>query len=357
MKLCAPTKTPIAIDTGTRWFKAVQMRMRGVSHPRICAAARLPRTRPGEPVTPDEVEGLMGMLGRQGFEGREVALVLPASRVLVSVMELPPKGSGAPLEQIGRAEMARTHRLEPGQLEMAWWELPGGVRAAEGTHVMGVGCEGAVAGEFLDPFERGGAIPVCLDTPLTALGRAGAQALPPGDKVGGVLEIGWTCSTLVVFDRGRVLFERTLGDSGLSSVHARLSTQLGIDAEAADALLNTFGIGGPTPGRERLADVAHEIRPVLSEFLSGIAGELRTSLAYASRRYSLPVPGLRLTGCGAELPGVASRLATEAEVACSVLRPTDVAPCVPTVAGVGSPKLMIAVGAASQHACGLEAAA
>lgn len=349
MKLSRPAVSPVTLDVGRRWFKACQLQTAGGVRS-VRRAARIPRARGGADVSPNEVRALMDTLERQGFAGREVALTLPSSLMLVSVMELPPKSSGAPLEQIGRAEMARAHKIDAGKLEMRWWELPGGVRATEGTHVMAVGCASENARALLDAFEGGGAVVTCLDTPITALGRAAAAAMHPRDRAVAVLELGWSSATLVMSTRESVLFERVLGDSGLAPVYARAGQSTGLDPEAVDTLVGTVGLNGPPRGQDHLADLSHEVRPLLRDWIGAMAGELRTSLAYSSRRYSETLSGLRVVGDGASIPGVVERIAAEVETKVSVMTPGEVAARGPFAGPAAeSPGLIKALGTALQE--------
>jgi hypothetical protein len=40
------------------------------------------------------------------------------------VLEMPPKSSTAPIEQLARMELARTQKCAPDSFEMGFWELP-----------------------------------------------------------------------------------------------------------------------------------------------------------------------------------------------------------------------------------------
>src|SRR4051794_17457208 len=103
---------PIGLDIGSRWVKAVQLAGRGESRS-LHAAAVLPT--PVVPSVKDPVAEaemlqtiaarLSSQLVRQGFHGRDVVVAAPAHRLEADLLELPPRGSGAPLDDLARVEI------------------------------------------------------------------------------------------------------------------------------------------------------------------------------------------------------------------------------------------------------------
>ncbi len=112
--------SPIGLDVGSRWIKAVQ-----ISHTRdgleVCAATRLRRTRTTPELGPAEADSLVGVLSRQGFQGERFVLSAPQGRLLRLGFELPPRESGAPLAMLARAELARVGKCDQTAMEMCWW--------------------------------------------------------------------------------------------------------------------------------------------------------------------------------------------------------------------------------------------
>ena len=119
----------IGLDIGSRHIKAVQV-ARGKSQPRIEAAAVIPFVSPEPALDADCVRRLRDVLARQGFRGNQVVIVAPANKLHVEMLDLPPRHSGAPVDQLARAEMMRLGKLEANAFEMATWDLPA-ARAAE----------------------------------------------------------------------------------------------------------------------------------------------------------------------------------------------------------------------------------
>src|SRR5687767_4860629 len=93
------TRTPIGIDLDSRTISAVQLSRRGKAW-NVEAGTVIPRVgAPGTP-NPEEVRRLTDVLYRQGFTGHKIILAVPNEMLLTGVMDLPPIGSGAPLDQI-----------------------------------------------------------------------------------------------------------------------------------------------------------------------------------------------------------------------------------------------------------------
>src|SRR5690606_26804280 len=126
--------SPIGIDVGARSIKAAQLGRAGRAWG-VRTLARLTRSTPGLPGAAEAVR-LADSLGRLGFQGRRVVLAVPEDRLLTSVFELPPRSSGAPLEQMAIMELARSVRRDARSLEAACWEVPAPTRAGAGTHLM-----------------------------------------------------------------------------------------------------------------------------------------------------------------------------------------------------------------------------
>src|SRR5262245_23870538 len=129
LKHFARTSLPIGLDLGGRWFKAAQASVRGG----VSAKAKI--TRGAEPgakggtaatavMTAADAQVLAGALERSGFSGNRVTVVAPRPLLYAGVLELPPRASGAPLEQLARVELARSNRVEEGSFTLGMWDVP-----------------------------------------------------------------------------------------------------------------------------------------------------------------------------------------------------------------------------------------
>src|SRR5947209_16612896 len=81
-------RTPIGIDVGSRYVKAVQLdkATTAAGRLRVAAAAIFPRSEPGTAIARPEVRRLGDVLYRHGFTGSAVVLAVPADRLLTTVI-------------------------------------------------------------------------------------------------------------------------------------------------------------------------------------------------------------------------------------------------------------------------------
>lgn len=316
--------TPIGLDIGSRCVKAVQL-VRGRAGLGLAAAACIDRAAPGAPFTALEAESIRAVLDRQGFVGTRVVACAPTASLLTSVMDLPPRSSGAPLEHIARVELARSHGCAPGDLEMAWWELPAGTRAMEGTNVFAVALRHAEANGLLDALEAAGLTADALDSGLLALARLCKEA--GGVTVTGLLDLGVTGATIAVLHGQKLVYQRTLQDSGLGTLHAQLIDSLRIEPEVAEFLVRRIGLGDDLTEEQRAWEMLDDARGIITDFADAIGAEVKASLAYASRRHgSAEVGAVMAAGGGAAVPGLTTRIERSADAAVRMLRPSVVAP-------------------------------
>src|SRR3954469_22371612 len=128
------TSLPIGLDLSGRWFKAAQASVRGGV--RVMAKAKLTRgveqgVKGAGAATPanaglkgTDAQVLAGALERGGFSGRRVTVIAPRHLLYTEVLELPPRASGAPIEQLARVELARSNRCEEGSFTLGMWDVP-----------------------------------------------------------------------------------------------------------------------------------------------------------------------------------------------------------------------------------------
>lgn len=307
----------IGVDVGGRAIRAVQMDRSGS---RIVAALKLPREEGAGAVTVEEAAKLDSVLFRQGFEGASIALCVPDSKLMTAVLELPPRSSGAPLDQLARVEVARVHKKDPGSFEMACWDVPAPGRGAAGTHLMAAACPHDVANGYLDAFEGAGFRVAVLDAKPWALARACAT----GDRKSGVvLEIGEEAALLVVIRDSVPVYERTMKHSGMNTVRARIREDLGVTDEVVGFIMDSLGVC--------MADDADEGRDramkLVEEHVDALCIEVRAAMDYVSHRYSGDVGVLMVAGDGGSVPGVAQRMSAGTGLEVSVASPVGLAEC------------------------------
>lgn len=342
--------SPIGLDVGSRGIKAVQF-SRSRKGLRIIAAASIDRIGSSTVLQAAEASALRGVLTRQGFKGRTIVLGGPPGRLLSGVMELPPRSSGAPLDQIARVELARANDCPPDSIELSWWELPAGTRAQEGTHVFAVGLRHADAHEALEGLEAAGFDVKALDSGTLGLARACGQigAISP-TQVTGMLDIGWSAVTLAVLLGETLVYQRLLPELGLAKLHARLVSELKIDPEAADYVIRRVGVAGDLAAEQQGWELLDDARSVVADHADSLGRELKASLSYATRRYGATGSmGAVASGGGACVPGLIARVHTASDEAVRMLRPSDFAtpPTDPMTAALAQdPRLACAAGLA-----------
>jgi type IV pilus assembly protein PilM len=361
------SRSAIGLDLGARHVTAVQLEATGAavvsrggapSGWRVAAATRVSRTRPGEPLGPDEAARLRATLDRVGFLGADVVLAAPPEGVLSGVLELPPRTAQIPLAQIARVEFARTNKCAPDSFEMGCWELPAPARAGKSTHVMAVGYPHAEATELLDRVESAGFNIVALDVRCCALARACAAMAsePPG--ITALLDLGWTSASLALMHAGMVVYVRALPESGTGGLCQALAARLKLEPEMIDYLLAEVGLRDaqpPDPGEgsaavddaDRLA-LPDEARGAMSHYADALVRDLLVSFSYVARQYTdATVARLLLVGPGASVPGLGQYLAKELGLETRVVSPKDLTECPPALLDVcSSPELTPAAGMA-----------
>ena len=319
-----PAHTPIGVDVGRRMVKAVQL-TRDARGWHIAAACVYPRAQPGGAPDEHEVRRLCGVLERQGFRGRQVVLAAPAPSLVVEAVEVPPRSSGAPIEQIARVELARVTKLDPDSFEMAAWDLPAPARAGSGAHMLAVALPRTDADACLDLFEGQGLAVQALDTQAWAMARACRLRAAESSPMIAALDLGWGGALLVLVHNGQVIYQRTLAAGELSTLVADLSKQTGLPLEAIEQLLAATGQSPETPAALAGSSV---MRLVTQHYLETTAAELAASLSYATHRYpETPVSRVVVMGGGAGIQGLCGQFAAHLGVPVEPLRPTDVAAC------------------------------
>ena len=371
------SRGPIGVDVGSRWIKAAQV-SGAAGRVRLEAAALIPRAGTDAAPSPAELTQLADVLERQGFAGRRIVLSAPPQSLLTATVNLPPRGSGAPLEQIARMELARAHRCDPQQLSVAFWELPqaagpgasgaigatgapkasgasgaGATKQLESTGAMAVACSSEQANPLLDAFEAAGFDVVGLDVSWLALRRACAPLLGEAGDTGvtGIIDLGARSARVIALKQGVIVYERLLGESGIDRLSESLRTRLQLDDEAIAYLLAEVGLAtesnegeapatregdrrsNPSPQKKDRRgqgsgepDLYKEPRRLIVEAVDALAEEVATSLAYVAQQHrNAEVSAVLLTGGGAGIRGIDARLSEDLQAKVRVAGPGDLA--------------------------------
>ena len=376
-------RTPIGVDVGSRQIKAMQLSEPGAGKPlRVEAAVILPRIHPNEPLDADELYRLGQVFERQGFAGRQVVTAVPVEELTTESLELPPRKSGAPLDQIAEQELGQSQALADHEFEMSMWDLPTPARSGDRTHVMATACTHEYAGRLVDLWEQHGFHLAALD--IHAWAAARACALPPereGEMVA-VLDLGAIHALLTVVFDGVVIYERFLTDGGLSTLYEALHRQYGLDDPMASYLVTRVesqaGDSASTCDKPSQAAVDEaptatavieateqetsdrslqvrqsdraigDVQNAIRQYVTKLIEEVQLSLSYGSHRYpTATLARLAVIGGGAQLPSVVDELSSCSAVTTAAVHPAQLANCPPAlIKTCESPALTMAYGLA-----------
>ncbi len=294
----------IGLDVSGRWMKAAQ---RGAAGPVL---ARVCRKKPGAAFDKADATALAGVLDRSGFQGRRAVLLAPRGALLSATLELPPRSSGAPIEQLARMEVARTHKCEPDSFELGLWDLPAPGREDGQTHVFAAALPVSQAEEIITAFEGTGLEIIAIDIPACALARGTSGGTAPD----AIVDVGWDGAMLVVMHQGVVVYERMIEEGALSRLFEAAQTRTGMTADVVEPVLLR-----PTVAERAdvLGTLLEPLRVVASEYQEGLAEEIGRSLAYVGHRYNAwSLRRLAVCGDGAAMQGLSEKLGTGLNAEC-----------------------------------------
>lgn len=290
--------SPIGLDIGP--YRVVATQLDGLG--RIRAFASFDRREPDSPLSEMEARRIRTVLDRQGFRGSRVVLSAPRSMVRTTTIELPPASSGAPIQKLAMAELARIHRLTPGSFSFGIWELPPSARANAAAQTMAITCLNQDSDALCDTCDQAGLEPIAIDSAGLATLRA-IDLDQQGTKA--ILEFGESAAILTVIHRGTLVFERSLGEMTLRRLRAAVSKLLRLPIHAVGRLLTEQGM---LPGESSMLSDA------VSQSLEPFMEEIAHSAAYASSRYeNAAIDRVYLVGAGASIPGLAEHMANSLE--------------------------------------------
>lgn len=321
--------SPVGLDIAAEVVRAVQLERRE-GRWWLHAAATIPRTKAGAAMTVDEAERLAAVLERRGFRTGSVVVGAPVGSAEASVIELPGRATGAPVEQIARGEMARSLKCEGKDLEIGLWELPQPPQpqgkpapAAAPVATMVVACRTAEVDALAAVLGQAGLEVAAIDAPCLALARVCDTWLAPA-AVGAILELAPESARAVVTYGRAVVYERSLPEGAISALRKLLAEQLDLEPEVALYLLAHHGLDAALPEDAGVAARFERARRVIADRLGLLAAEVQRSVSYAGGRYpGSGVGRLLIVGDGAQTPGLDRVLGEFTGMETRVVRPCD----------------------------------
>jgi len=290
------TRSPIGLDLGTRAIKAAQG-VRGRHGFRVTASVSLARLDTGPALSARDAERLGPALVRAGFRGRTLAAALPSELTLHANIDLPARGSKAPLDEIAASELARASRAGAADLVCAHWPIAT-APAGEACPSRAVGAELTRIQALLDSLEQvkpgaGPLVPLALDTGPWALVRCLAPWLGEHEDVTVIADVGWRRCALTIVHGRRIIYDRLAPGIGLEPLREAIARDLAASPEAVDRLLQRLEDGSAP-------DVAGEIARAAVRRQGGqLAQEVERSLRFAAEMGARGAYRLILVGGGA----------------------------------------------------------
>lgn len=320
--LLRSSRSLIGIDIGSDRLKAAQV-VRARQGWRIVAGVSLARAESSAIPSEDEVYRLAGILENIGFSGCEVVIGAPRSLLSTAVLDLPPKTSGAPVEQICAAEFARMFRLAPGSYELHAWEMPTASDRATTTQMAASAMECESAALLVAPFEAAGLRVEAIDLASEATGRACLHGCADAEELTTLLDVGWGGVDLTIFRGGRVIYERWLRSAGLGGLVESLSRSLHISDRSARILVRRVGIAGIDDEHADPVLVARMLS-IMREFAEELLQQVFGSAAYVLDRFpGESVTQMRVGGGGAVMPMLGEYLSEMAGLDVQLIVPRD----------------------------------
>ena len=333
---------PIGVDIGGRCIKAVQLRG-GPGRWCVTAAGSIVRDNPGGPVESADIVQLRELMSKGAFKGRRVVLAVPFTQLLSGIMELPPRSSGAPLEELARSELSRMHRCEPDSFEIACWDLPAPARAGGATYVMAAGFRHEHAEELVDVVEAEGLDVYALDIHASAVSRVCSPLLEGVTGIAAILDLGWDQADLVLLYQGVVVYERKLVKCGISSLVDSLSRELKLHHKKAEELVRKVGLSAECPGVTPAS--VRAVNLGVNSYCEDLVEEMRIPLSYLANQYpDAPPETLLLIGGGGRIPGLEGQLDSVLDFYVRTVLPGDIVKCSPDIERQFGPSLTMAAG-------------
>jgi Tfp pilus assembly PilM family ATPase len=234
--------------------------------------------------------------------------------VFAEVVETPPSGSGAPIEQIVRAELARLSGMSPGAFELASWVVPEPDRRTKSARTLGVAVETAALIETITALTKAGLETVATDLGLLGLLRACRQSMPVPSGGAVIVDLGAAAGRVGIVASDTLVYLRSVPELALAPRVERLAHALGVAITDAHALLFPTQPPGP-PGPDR------GTASVTAALAADIAKAVITCVSYAAHTNRELDPAIIvLAGGGAELPGLSAAVHAQLDTGCVTLR-------------------------------------
>src|SRR5688572_346500 len=274
MALLNPLSNAFGLDVGDRTFKLVQVRRsRGARPYRLIAwnSIEVPEgvMERGDIKDMDKaVEYLTKLVhtAKGSLGGRATVACLPEAKTFIKIIEIPAGSSEDDLRRAVIREIESNIPLPPEDIYYDWQVLEERAPAppeaepeaaeppAEGAEavpphapqrppmqvLMGA-APNTLVDDYTNLLERAGLAPVALEIEAMAISRAIVPFDEPIEEAVGILDIGATRSSLVIYDSGALQMSISIPISGIA-ITKLVSESLGVSMEDAELLKRECGL-------------------------------------------------------------------------------------------------------------------
>lgn len=289
------------LDIGSHSLKAVQLK-REQEKITLLHLATLPSPIKSLGLEPEEdrktlSQALKELIREAKISIPRVVASLPEEKLFTRVVEFPRMSA----KEISSSLEYEAGRYIPLPIEEADLDFEVVSEEDKKTEVLLVAAPKSLTRAYLEVLERAGLEVLALEPETTACARAvvGKESGAPPTLV---VSIGASTTDLVIVDKGKIRFTRSVATGGTALGRAVAQT-LGFGEEQAEAYKESYGLSEELEGK-----VEEALRPVFRV----IVEEMRRSIDfYNSRKEGSSVRRIILSGGSANLPGVVVYLASE----------------------------------------------
>ncbi len=315
-------RAPVGLDIGGASVQAVAIR-RTLNGARVISFAQ--RVIPPELRESDDglaflKESLDSMWTEAGFESSRVVCSLPKSLVKLNFLTLP----GMSARDLRGAVEMELRKMVPFDLEASVYDYivvgPTGHDGKIGVLTAAVSRED-LAG-IVDAVEEAGLQIVGMSVSPCALESiVSASGSCPADQTVGVIDLGYSGTTVSVLKGGKLQFARDVGASGKEIIKA-LSRKIVVQDEAVElgpqdveGILRNRNVLNP---RNPSSQVSATVRPIMEKLVS----QTKRSFVYYRQVFKdAAIDRVALTGGLSKLQGLKDHLAKELGMEVELLRP------------------------------------
>lgn len=273
-----------------------------------------------------EIARLAGAMSRRGLGAADLWIAVPDDDLVGSSLELPPRASGAPLEQIAAIELARIFKQDPGTLEVALWEQPAlGRGAGAASQYLAVACRHAVTDPLIAACNAHGFAVRAVEPRMASLARVRRCCSPVREETPldaqGVLDFGLNRTQLVVLHHGQLVDCRPCSGPGVKGLAEAIAALMGSDLHAAMFVLQALAqdagcaaaAGVPAGGESEecpwwmhSARLHRNVTALVARFVEQCAVDVAALLDYVRHRFGgMQCRSLNIAGEYCQLPGLA----------------------------------------------------